>query len=135
MPKTVTTWKEGQSGNPKGRPKDVRTLVTLKNDLEVAVRQHLSPTRVTQVVNRMLEIATNPATKDKDAISAGKVILDMAIIKGATQQEFDGKQALKIVIETLTLQQVPVMAKVVSEPIEAEYTKVNENGEVSSNPS
>lgn len=123
--KGATVWKEGQSGNPAGRPKDVRTLQVLKNDLELAVREKLSPARVSSVVNRLLDIATDKKSADKDAIAAGKVILDMAIAKTAVQESFEGKAGLKVIIETLTLQAVPAV-KIEAQPLNVEFTEVTE---------
>lgn len=102
----------------------MRTLQVLKSDLELAVREKLSPSRVSSVVNRLLDIATSDKSTDKDAIAAGKVILDMAISKSAVQEPIEGKSGLKIVIETLTLQQAPV--KIEAKPIEVEFTEINE---------
>ena len=125
--KTATSWKEGQSGNPTGRPKDVRTLQVLKNDLELAVRERLSPSRVSAVVNRLLDIATSKTSADKEAIAAGKVILDMAITKSAVQEPFESKAGLKVIIETLTLQQVAPEVKITTKPIDVEYTQIEKN--------
>lgn len=122
--KNVTTWKEGISGNPNGRPKDVRTLQVLKSDLELAVRQKLSPARVSAVVNRMLDIATSTTSTDKDAIAAGKVIIDMAIVKSAVQESFEGKSGLKVIIETLTLQQAAPTVKIEAKPLDVEFTQI-----------
>jgi Family of unknown function (DUF5681) len=122
----VTSWKEGTSGNPTGRPKDVRTIQVLKNDLELAVREKLSPARVSSVVNRLLDIAIAKTSSDKDAIAAGKVILDMAISKSVVQEPVESKSGLKVIIETLTLQQAAPAIKIEAKPINVEFTEVNE---------
>jgi hypothetical protein len=128
--KSPTAWQPGESGNPKGRPKDVRTLQVVKSDLELAVRQQLNPSRVSSVVNRLLDIATAKTSTDKDAIAAGKVILDMAISKSAVQEPFEGKGGLKVIIETLTLHTAATPdVKISAKPIEVEFTEVeNTNG-------
>jgi hypothetical protein len=120
---TAGRWPSGVSGNSKGRPKDVRTLQVLKNDLELAVREKLNPSRVSSVVNRLLDIATSEKSTDKDAIAAGKVILDMAISKSAVQEPLEGKSGLKVIIETLTLQAAPAV-KIEAKPIEVEFTEI-----------
>ena len=94
-------WEKGKSGNPAGRPKDQRNITTLKNDLELAVREKLTPAIVTRVVNRMVEIATKG--EDKVAVTAGKAILDMAISKAAVQEAVAQRAPITIVIENATL--------------------------------
>jgi hypothetical protein len=102
---TKGKWGKGKSGNPRGRPPTAsrpRDIVTLKNDLELAVRDCLSATKVTQVVNRMLEIAIHhPDTKS--AISAAKIILDMSISKAAVQEAVAQRAPINIIIENATL--------------------------------
>lgn len=122
--KAVTKWVPGQSGNPLGRPKDVRTIAVLKNDLELAVRGELKPVRVTQVVNRMIDIAL----KSRDpiaAVAAAKVVLGMAISKPHVQEQQSGSKGFTIVIENATLQALQ------KPPIDAEFTQieVDANGE------
>jgi hypothetical protein len=115
-------WEKGKSGNPAGRPKDQRNITTLKNDLELAVREKLTPAIVTRVVNRMVEIATKG--EDKVAVTAGKAILDMAISKAAVQEAVAQRAPITIIIENATL---AAMAKehTASKPIEVEYNVVS----------
>ena len=114
-------WEKGKSGNPAGRPKDQRNITTLKNDLELAVREKLTPAIVTRVVNRMVEIATKG--EDKVAVTAGKAILDMAISKAAVQEAVAQRAPITIIIENATL---AAMAKeqTANKPIEVEYNVV-----------
>lgn len=98
-------WGKGKSGNPRGRPKDVdrpKDIVTLKNDLELAVRDQLTPTKITNIVNRMITIATDSSDL-KHAISAAKIILDMSISKAAVQEAVAQRAPITIVIENATL--------------------------------
>jgi hypothetical protein len=98
-------WLKGTSGNPKGRPKDQRNIVTLKNDLELAVREKLTPAKVTQIVNRMVDIAIN-SPDEKLAIAAGKTIIDMAISKAAVTEAVGQRAPITIIIENATLAQL-----------------------------
>lgn len=121
--KAITQWVPGQSGNPAGRPKDVRTINVLKNDLELAVRQNLSAVKVTQVVNRMVDIATK-SQDEAAAVAAAKVVLGMAISKAHIQEQTQGKSGFTIVIENATLQAL-------QKPIDAEFKPIEviTNGE------
>ena len=109
-------WPAGKSGNPKGRPKDVRTIQVVKNDLELAVREKLSVTKVTQVVNRMIELALQGDTK------AAKLIFDMALSKGALADLQQTKPSIHIVIENATLNAAKAQQE--AKPIEGSYDVV-----------
>lgn len=94
------TWVKGQSGNPKGRPKGKKNIITgLKQDLEIALRSNLSQKDVEGVVASMLAEALN------GNVGAGKLILDK-VMSNAREAE-DEKQAgggLTIRIENATLE-------------------------------
>jgi hypothetical protein len=101
-----TSWKKGQSGNPRGRPPTAsrpKDIVTLKNDLELAVRDQLTPTKVTQIVNRVIAIALDEKSDNKQALSAAKIILDMSISKAAVQEAVAQRAPINIIIENATL--------------------------------
>jgi len=100
--KSVTTWAKGVSGNPKGRQKDVRTVAILKNDLELAVREKLTPAAVTKIVHRLVDIAQN-SPEEKHAIAAGKTILDYALSKQVVQDAVKERAPITIIIENATL--------------------------------
>lgn len=71
----------------------------------------------------MLDIALDETASHKDAIAAGKVILDMAIAKTAVQEPFSGQGAIKIIIENAIVQPERPM-----NVIDVEVTKVEQNG-------
>lgn len=67
-------WKPGQSGNPSGRPKGRKNKITeLKQELEIAVRDHLNPADIRKVVARMMELAI------EGNVGAAKLILDKVL--------------------------------------------------------
>ncbi len=117
--KTVGKWQKGQTGNPAGRPKDVRSITVLKNDLELAVREKLTATKVTQIVNRMVDMAIN-SPDEKIAIMAGKTILDMAVSKAAVQEAVAQRAPITIVIENATLAAQQIEQKR-AEPTKVKY--------------
>ena len=117
---TKGKWVKGQSGNPKGKPKDLRTIQVLKNDLELAVREKLSAATVSRVVNRMVNIALNDV-EPKHSIAAAKLIMDMAISKAAVQEQANQRPAISIIIENATL----AKQKLKEQPIEATYSVVS----------
>jgi hypothetical protein len=125
--KSPTVWKEGQSGNPAGRPKDARSITVLKNDLEIAVREQLSPRRVSGVVNRLIKIAME-SLDEQAAIAAGKTILGMAISKPHIQEQAATKGGFTIVIENATLQAL-AQQKPEQKPIEASYVECSESNQ------
>ena len=85
----------GVSGNPKGRPKGKKNVITeLKQDMEIALRENLSVEDIKGVIQSMLAEALN------GNVGAGKLILDK-VLSSAKESE-DAKESgggLKIVIE------------------------------------
>lgn len=110
-------WVAGQSGNPKGQPKGIKTITVLKNNLELAVRERLTATKVTQIVNKMAELALAGDVK------AAKLILDMAISKAAVHEaNRDQAPTIHITIENAT---IAAKQAVANQPIEAEYNDIS----------
>jgi hypothetical protein len=118
---TKGKWVKGQSGNPKGKPKDLRTIAVLKNDLELAVREKLAAATVSRIVNRMVDIALGEHEDPKHSISAAKLILDMAISKAAVQEQANQRPAISIIIENATM----AAQKLEEQSIEATYSVVS----------
>ncbi|UCF78878.1 MAG: hypothetical protein JSW03_00955 [Candidatus Eiseniibacteriota bacterium] len=89
------TYIKGVSGNPAGRPKGRKNVITgLKQDLEIAVREAVDPRQIKAVVSKMVELAL------EGNVGAGKLILDKVLSnakEGEDEKETSG--GLKIVIE------------------------------------
>lgn len=94
------TFLPGKSGNPRGRPKGRKNALTvLKQDLEIAVRDNVSPAEVGAVVRKMTELAL------EGNVGAGKVILDKFVSNAKEgEDEKDSGGALKIIIENAQLE-------------------------------
>lgn len=82
-------WKPGQSGNPKGRPK--QSLVALQRDLEGAIRDHLTADKVKNIIDAIVGKAVNGDVK------AAKLILDK-LVPNATDTEPGDKDAGRTVV-------------------------------------
>jgi hypothetical protein len=89
----------GKSGNPSGRPKGKKNQITeLKQDLEIAIRENVSPAEVGMVVSRMVQLAL------EGNVGAGKVILDKFVSNAKEgEDEKDSGGQLKIIIENAQL--------------------------------
>lgn len=89
----------GQSGNPNGRPKGKKNHITnLKQDLEIAVRENMSPERVKAVVDAMFAAAL------EGNVGAGKLILDKVLSNARdSEDEKESNTGLKIIIERANL--------------------------------
>lgn len=90
----------GVSGNPKGRPKGRKNVITeLKQDLEIAIRSNLTQEDVEGVVKSMLAEALN------GNVGAGKLILDKVLSNAKDQDDAqDHAGGLRIVIENATVE-------------------------------
>ena len=93
------TFLKGVSGNPAGRPKGRKNQITeLKQDLEIAVRDAISPKEIKAVVTKMVQLAL------EGNVGAGKLILDKVLSnakEGEEEKEMSG--GLKIIIEHANL--------------------------------
>ena len=68
------TFLPGSSGNLNGRPLGRKNKLTqMKQDLEIAVRDHLQPRRIRSIINKMCEEAEN------GSVGAAKLILDKVL--------------------------------------------------------
>lgn len=91
------TFVKGVSGNPNGRPKKV-TIRNLTQDLEIAIREHLTVERVKKIVNRMADMA------EQGNVPAAKLILDKLIAnaKDGESDEGDKTPTVHFVITNAT---------------------------------
>lgn len=92
-------WLPGVSGNPNGRPKGRKNhLTTLKQELEIAIRENMSPNRVKKVVDAMFQAAL------EGNVGAGKLILDKVLSNAReAEDEKESGGGLKIIIEHANL--------------------------------
>lgn len=73
---------EGVSGNPKGRPPGTRNrLVSVKQKLELAIRENMSASRIARIINKMSELA------EEGDVKAARLILDKFISGANTGDE------------------------------------------------
>lgn len=122
---------EGQSGNPAGKIKGTKNWLTLERlEFERVLRQYVSneanAAKLLAGIDRVLTIAIT-AEKDKDAISAMKLMLDR--VMPAIPPKFEEEAAktdrkLQIIIQTNPNATTPVKAVV-----EGDYTEVTEENE------
>lgn len=73
---------KGQSGNPAGRPKGRKNeIVQLKQDIELAIRQHVHPEKLKKVVEKVLNKAMN------GNMAAAKLIFEHFLTKASGNDE------------------------------------------------
>lgn len=88
-------WKQGQSGNPAGRPKGAKNKITLmKLALEGELRAQIGPD-MAAVVTKCLEMAKN----GNEAMI--KLLIDKTVPTTKAQDEEPGKEKIQIVIGRL----------------------------------
>jgi len=94
------TFIKGKSGNPAGRPKGRKNQLTqLKQDLEIAVRDNISSSDVTDVLQTMVELAK------EGNVGAAKIILDKAITNAKDADDVaTGNAGWQFVIKNVTVQ-------------------------------
>lgn len=93
---------KGQSGNPRGRPKH-RHLIDLKQDLEIAVREHLDVDKVKKIIEKVASMAL------KGHMGAAKLLLDKIISNAREDSEGAGDSGRTVVfrIENALIQHAP----------------------------
>lgn len=103
---------EGVSGNPAGRPPGTRNkLVTVKQKLELAVREGMSADKLGRIINKMADMALAGDTR------AARLILDKFISSATTgdeQADESASRGITIRIENATFAktQTPVVTDV-----------------------
>jgi hypothetical protein len=92
-------FEKGVSGNPAGRPKGRKNeIIELKQDLEIAIRKHLTPDKVARIVDKMVQLAEN------GRVGAAKLLLDKVVSNARDGDEMDDKSrgGITIRIENAT---------------------------------
>lgn len=93
------TFPKGTSGNPLGRPPSKRNQLTnLKQDLEIAIRRNVRPSEISEIVNKMVEMAK------EGSVGAAKLILDKTVSNAKDVEEVKNEGGgVRIIIENVTV--------------------------------
>jgi hypothetical protein len=88
----------GISGNPKGRPKGSKNeIVALKQDMELALRQHVDPHKIKKVLEKVLNKAAN------GNMAAAKLVFDYFLSRVADGDESGKEQpSIRVIVENAT---------------------------------
>lgn len=118
------TFPAGVSGNPLGRPKGKKNELTeIKQDLEIAVRQSLSATRVKRIVEKVAQMA------EEGNLRAAKLILDKVISNAKDVDDADNKGVggITIRIENATFAGKREQTVSIDPPaLDADFTEVKQ---------
>ena len=109
-----TAWKPGESGNPAGRPPGTRNkLITLRQKIELAVREGMSADRLSRIIAKMADMA------EKGDVKAARLILDKFISSaGGDEDEAEKTQGgITIRIENATFAKT-------QPPLDAQFTEI-----------
>jgi hypothetical protein len=91
---------KGQSGNPAGRPLGSKSKIAkMKQELEVAIREHLQPRHIKEIVNAMVKEAKG------GNVAAAKLILDKVLSNASgSEEDSSADNRVQIIIENYTAQ-------------------------------
>lgn len=112
---------KGVSGNPVGRPEGKKNTITnLKQDLEIAIRQHLTVDMVTDIIDSMVTEARN------GSVGAAKLLLDKAVSNAKDVDDVHRDSGgFTVIVRNLTLEQPgePTEKPIEGEVIDNEETQ------------
>jgi len=114
----LKSWKPGQSGNPKGKPKGTKNRTTLLKQVVLANAETLVLSEFEEIVKATLELA-----KQGDSTCL-KIIWDRIIPSKRAIDEKEGKDDslnISITIEGMEVKNVG------GEPLDAEFTEVKDD--------
>jgi len=91
---------KGESGNPKGRPRNVKNDITnLKQELELAVRRGVTTTDIQAIVKAMVEKAQD------GSVQAAKLILDKTLSNAKEAEDLvEARGGIQVIVKNATLQ-------------------------------
>jgi hypothetical protein len=110
---------EGVSGNPAGRPPGTRNkLVSIKQKLELAVREGMSKDKLVRIINKMADMAIDGDVK------AARLIFDKFISSASSSEDTEDQgnesKGITIRIENATFAKTTTQ----STPIDAEFKEI-----------
>lgn len=113
---------KGVSGNPNGRPPGRKNQITaLKQDMELAIRQHVRPEKIKKIVEKMANKAAN------GNVAAAKLIFDHFLSKVTdTEDTADKSGGITIRIENATFAANQSKSPKVIVATEGEFTEVKQ---------
>ena len=87
--------------------------------MELAIRQNMSPMKLSQIVDKMYELAL------EGSVGAAKLLLDKTVSNAKTEEEDgEGPKGVRIVIENMTVNpaEKPVEMTVIEHPSQEDIT-------------